>query len=237
MAFGRTSWGPPAGMGTLRTMGTGPPVSIGSPSRLLLELLDSLPESSESLLLDELELELAGLPTSLPNLPPPPPPSATVAALLAVWVDPMANVLAGGFGGTGIEAKIAAVDDVEVTEVISGGLVGVVCGGLLRPPREVTFRGRETISGLPLDRGGGFCLARATAFVIFAAATAETFVEALDGFLTPPVLTVPLVLEAAEVAMELSRAVALAMPCLVSWEGRTEEGGGAGWAGCSDSSL
>ena len=80
MAFGRTSWGPHAGMGTLRMMGTGPPVSIGSPSRLLLELLDSLPESSESLLLDELELELAGLPTSLPNLPPP-PPSATVASL------------------------------------------------------------------------------------------------------------------------------------------------------------
>ena len=46
-------------------------------------------------------------------------------------MDPRANVLAGGFGGIGMEAKIAAVDDVEVTEVISGGLVGVVCGGLL----------------------------------------------------------------------------------------------------------
>ena len=40
-----------------------------------------------------------------------------------------------------------------------------------------------------MERDGGWCLARATAFVILAAATAEALlVEAFDGFLAPPAL-------------------------------------------------
>ena len=81
MAFGRTSCGPPAGRGILRTIETGPPVSMAaSPSLLELLLLDSLPDSSESLLEEELELELFGLnidtPAPLPPPPLPPPPPA-----------------------------------------------------------------------------------------------------------------------------------------------------------------
>ena len=69
------------------------------------------------------------------------------------------------------------------------------------------------------ERDGGWCLARATAFVILAAATAETLlVEAFDGFLAPPALGFR-GREAVVVEMELSMAVALAMPCLVSCEG------------------
>ena len=64
MALGRRSCGAPAGTGTLWTMGTGPPVSMADPSsssssRLDPGVDDSLAESSESLLLVELELELA----------------------------------------------------------------------------------------------------------------------------------------------------------------------------------
>ena len=96
MAFGRTSCGPPAGRGILRTIETGPPVSMAvSPSLLEVLLLDSLPDSSESLLEDELELELFGLtvaiplPLSPPTLPPappalPPPLSFPVGPLLPV---------------------------------------------------------------------------------------------------------------------------------------------------------
>ena len=70
-----------------------------------------------------------------------------------------------------------------------------------------------------VERDGGWCLARATAFVILAAATAETLlVEALDGFLAPPALGFR-GREAVVAEKELSMAVALAMPCLVSCEG------------------
>ena len=59
-AFGRSSCGPPAGTGTLWTMGTGPLVSMAVSSRLDPEDEESLPvSSSESLLDEELEVELA----------------------------------------------------------------------------------------------------------------------------------------------------------------------------------
>ena len=59
------------------------------------------------------------------------------------------------------------------------------------------------------ERGGGWCLARATAFVILAAATAKTLlVEAFDGFLAPPVLGFR-GREAVVAEMELSMVVAL----------------------------
>ena len=46
------------------------------------------------------------------------------------------------------------------------------------------MRGLLTITVL-VGEGSGFCLARATAFVIFAVATADSFMEALLGFFTP----------------------------------------------------
>jgi hypothetical protein len=100
-------------MGTLWTIGTGPPASIGS-SLLLLELLDSLLESSESLLLDELELELR--PECLVAVITDNPLPLGRAAAVITFV--------GGFGGTGIDASMAAVEDIEVKVLRCRGLVG-----------------------------------------------------------------------------------------------------------------
>ena len=127
MAFGRTSWGAPVGMGTLWTMGTGPLFSIPS-SRLLLDPDESLPESSppspsssssssssEPLLLEELELASVW-PADCPPLPPVPVESTTdrlFPVSLAVTVGTAGSVVARGLarGGTGMDARIAAVDD------------------------------------------------------------------------------------------------------------------------------
>jgi hypothetical protein len=68
-----------------------------------------------------------------------------------------------------------------------------------------------------------------------AAATAETFVEALV-FLTPPVFAAD-VFELALVATACRREVVLATPCLVSCEAWTEEGRLAGLAEWSNTSL
>ena len=69
------------------------------------------------------------------------------------------------------------------------------------------------------ERDSGWCLSRATAFVILAAAMAETLlVEAFDGFLAPPALGFR-GREAVVAEMELSMGMALVMPCLVSCEG------------------
>lgn len=230
MAFGRTNCGPPAGMCTLCTIGTGPPVSIGS-SRLLLELLESLPESSESLLLDELELELARLPDCLAA-------SAAVNPLPLGRVDVRDDCsFTGGLGGAGMDAKMAAVDDVEVTEAICGSLVGVACDCLLCPLSDVAFSGRDTMRGLvAVDTEGGFCLARATAFVIFAAATAETLLEDLDTFFTSPVLATD-VFAFVLAAKGWSREVTCETPCLLSWETLTEDGGAVDLAVSSTASL
>lgn len=205
-------------------MGTGPPVSIGS-SRLLLELLESLPESSESLLLEEVELEL-GCPSS-PSVAGSPLPVGREGGTED-------STLEGGLGGAGMDANIAAVEDVEAIEVICGSLVGVACDCLLRP---VTLSGSDTMSGLlVIGTGGWACLARATALVIFAAATAETFVDALVVFFTTAGFTAD-VLVPALVATVWRRAVALAIPCLVSWELRAEEEGAVGLAAGSTTSL
>ena len=144
------------------------------------------------------------------------------------------STLEGGLGGAGMDASIAAVEDVEVIEVICGSLVGVACDCLLRP---VTFSGSDTMSGLlVVGTGGWACLARATALVIFAAATAETFVDALVVFFTTAGFTAD-VFVAALVATVWRRAVALAIPCLVSWELLTEEEGAVDLAGGSTTSL
>ena len=199
-------------MGTLCTIGTGPPVSMAS-SRLLLELLESLTESSESLLLEELELELARWRGPAARIPP-----AASAAVNPFPVgrgaeDTGGSVLDGCLGGTGIEAKIAAVD---VNEPIGGCLVGGACCCLLRPLREAELRGSDTISGL-LAVDCGFCLARATAFVIFASAMADTFVAGLVVFFTPPDFTAD-VFELVLVADEWSSVVVVLVvtPGLVS---------------------
>ena len=140
----------------------------------------------------------------------------------------------GGFGGTGIDANMAAVEDCEVKMLNCGGLVGVVCGGLLLPLSEVLSSGRDTINGLFTGGTGcGFCLARATALVSLAAATADTFVEALAVFFTPPVLATD-AFELALLATAWRRAAVLAMPCLVGWEEAcTEEVTAEGLAGYS----
>ena len=70
-----------------------------------------------------------------------------------------------------------------------------------------------------VKRDGGWCMARATAFVILAAATAETLlVEAFDGFFAPLALEFR-GREAVVAEMELSMAMASAVSCLVSCEG------------------
>lgn len=182
--------------------------------------------SSESLLLDELELELGR----------PPSPSVAGNPLPVGRVGVTEDNTLGGLGGTGIDANIAAVEDVEVMEVI-GSLVGVACDCLLRPVSDVTLSGSDTISGLVVVGTGGWtCLARMTAFVIFAAATAETLVEALVVFFTPPGFTVE-VLVPVLAATEWSTVVALVIPCLVDWELRTEEEGAVGLVGGSTISL
>lgn len=140
----------------------------------------------------------------------------------------------GGLGGAGMDANIAAVEDMEVREVIDGSLVGVACDCLLRP---VTLSGNDTIRGLlVVGTGGWACLARATALVIFAAATAETFVEVLVVFFTTAGFTAD-VLVAALVVTEWRREVALATPCLVGWVVRTVEEGAVDLAGESSTSL
>ena len=191
MALGRTSCGAPAGMGTLWTIGTGPPVSMVS-SRLVLELLDSLTESSESLLLEELELELARLCAA--SAVRPLADSAVVSPFPvgrgAVVRDGGTVFDGNGLGGAGMDARIAAVD------IVCRCFVGVVCGCLLRPLRDEGLSGSETMRGLAvLGVVCGFCLARATALVIFATATADTFVAGLAVFFTPPPDLTTLVLE------------------------------------------
>lgn len=96
------------------------------------------------------------------------------------------------------------------------------------------------MSGLEEVRGGGCCLARATAFVILAAATAETlFEESLVVFFTPPDCPdlawgafEPVLLDT-----EQAREVVFPTLCLLAAVGRTLEGGVAAFAGDSASSL
>lgn len=144
-------------------------MSIIISSLLLLEPLDSLPESSppssESLLLDELELELAA-PGGIRVCLSFPPMAIAVDKLFPVGravtgrVDVVPSVFAVKRGGTGIEANIAAVEDgcADINGGICGCLVGVVCGCLPRPPlaplRDVVLRGSETIRELLLTIGG-----------------------------------------------------------------------------------
>lgn len=132
MALGRRSCGAPAGTGTLWTMGTGPPVSIPAPSsssssRLDPEEEESLAESSESLLLDELELELTPPRDPAPLAPPtdgatdnPFPPAGRELAEVV-----MRGFGRGGLAGTGIDARIAAVVDCVVTPDDRDSICGV----------------------------------------------------------------------------------------------------------------
>lgn len=138
----------------------------------------------------------------------------------------------GGLGGTGMDAKIAAVD------ITCGCFVGVVCICLPRPPRDEGLIGSDTMRGLVTVGGGwGFCLARATALVILAAAMADTFVAGLVVFFTPPDLTT-LVLELELVAVEWITLVAvLETPCLTGWEARWVVGGGVALRDCFTVSL
>jgi hypothetical protein len=166
MAFGRRSCGAPAGTGTLWTMGTGPPVSMADPSssssssRLDPEVDDSLAESSESLLLVELELELA--PWRWDPAPFTTPTGGVPFPEGRVAVEGTSSGFGrGGLAGAGIEASIAAVVDCadvpDERDIICGVCLtrgvarGVACcSSFPHPPPDAVPIGRDTMRGLVL---------------------------------------------------------------------------------------
>ena len=122
--------------------------------------------------------------------------------------------------GKVMDAKMAAVEETEVVEIKCGGRctglgTGGGGGGLFCPLGVAILRGRETMRGeVEVGRADGWYLARATAFVILAAAIADTLLaEDFGCFRTPPAFVL-MVRETELVAVELSTVI----PCLVSWE-------------------
>ena len=115
--------------------------------------------------------------------------------------------------GKVMDAKMAAVEEVEVVEVKCGGRctgLGMGGGGLSCPLGVAILRGRETMrEEVAVGRADGVYLARATAFVILAAAIADTLIEEDFGCFRMPLAFVLMVCETELVAVELSRVVSL----------------------------